>query len=299
MGNLNGYKIYKANSEQWAKYHAIYRLSNFNEWMSLSFQSDIDRYKNVDFCYWIEKEGKRIGGAFIKSNILKCIFVIPPFDDISKLIEVLTLHVNTISDKTEEIIVPDADLRVVEYYKNAGFQLNRIDKLMVCATDEFNVIWEERYEIVAPKIEHVEAMAKLYFDSYSNNKFQYISSQSYDFQLLNVQAYFNHIKAMNIYNTWSSLIFDTISNQFVGACMVGYVNGLPYILDFVVHPEFQRKGIGEKMLQRTLTLLSKNYAAIRLNVTIGNNAEVFYNKLGFVSLAEKGYMTKKVNSKYI
>ncbi|GFZ29979.1 hypothetical protein CSC2_05050 [Clostridium zeae] len=294
MENLKEYRICKANSEQWAKYHAIYRLSNFNEWMSLSFQSDIDRYKNVDFCFWVEKEGKRIGGALIKPNILKCVFVIPPFDDISRLIEVLTLHVNTISNKTEEIVIPDADLRIAEAYNSAGFQLNRIDKLMVCATDEFNVIWEERYKIVAPEIEHVEAMAKLYFNSYSNNKFQYISSQSYDFQLLNVQAYFKHIKAMNITNEWSTLILDTISNKFVGACMVGYVNGLPYILDFVVHPEFQRKGIGAKLLQRTLNLLSKIYPAIRLNVTVGNNAEVFYDKVGFVSLAEKGYMTKKV-----
>jgi ribosomal protein S18 acetylase RimI-like enzyme len=296
LENLNEYKIYKANSEQWAKYHAIYRLSNFNEWMSLSFQSDIDRYKNVDFCYWIEKEGKRIGGAFIKANIIKCIFAIPPFNDISKLIEVLTLHFNIISDETKEIIIPDADLRIVDSYKNAGFQLDRIDKLMVCATDEFNVIWEDRYKIVAPEIEHVDAMAKLYFDSYSNNKFQYISSQSYDFQLLNVQAYFNHINTINITNEWSTLIFDTITNQFIGACMVGYVNDLPYILDFVVHPEFQRKGIGEKMLKRTLNLLSRSYFAIRLNVTVGNNAEDFYDKLGFISLAEKGYMTKKVEA---
>ena len=152
MDYLDEYKIYKANSEEWAKFHAIYRQSNFNEWMSLSFQSDIDRYKNVDFCYWVEKEGKRIGGAVIKLNILKCIFVIPPFNNIRKLIEVLTLHVNSISDETKEIVIPDADLRLIESYKNFGFQLDRIEKLMVCATNEFNVIWEDQYKIIAPKL---------------------------------------------------------------------------------------------------------------------------------------------------
>ncbi|WP_017415482.1 hypothetical protein [Clostridium tunisiense] len=45
MGHLDIYKINRANSEEWSKYHAIYKLSNFNEWMSLSFQSDIERYK--------------------------------------------------------------------------------------------------------------------------------------------------------------------------------------------------------------------------------------------------------------
>ncbi|WP_346889589.1 GNAT family N-acetyltransferase [Clostridium sp. UBA1056] len=293
MDYLDEYKIYKANSEEWAKFHAIYRQSNFNEWMSLSFQSDIDRYKNVDFCYWVEKEGKRIGGAVIKLNILKCIFVIPPFNNIRELIEVLTLHVNSISDETKEIVIPDADLRLIESYKNFGFQLDRIEKLMVCATNEFNVIWEDQYKIIAPQIEHVEAMTKLYFDTYSSNKLQYIASQSYDFQFSSVQVYFKHIKAMNVTNEWSTLIFDTITNQFIGACIVGFVNGLPYILDFVVHPEFQKRGLGAKMIKRTLNLLFRDFPAIRLNVTVGNDAESFYDKLGFVSLAEKGYMIRK------
>jgi ribosomal protein S18 acetylase RimI-like enzyme len=291
---LGEYEIFKASSEDWAKYHAIYKLSNFNEWMSLSFQGDIDRYKNVDFCYWVEKEGKRIGGALIKPNLIKCIFIIPPFSNISELIEALIFYSNSISDETKELIIPDADLRLMEIYNAAGFQLDRTEKLMVCATNEFNVSWEEQYKIITPQIEHVEAMAKLYFDAYSRNKLQYIASQSYDFQFSSVQLYFKHIKAMKVTNEWSTLIFDTITNQFIGACIVGFVNELPYILDFVVHPEFQKRGLGEKMIKRTLNLLARDFPAIRLNVTVGNDAESFYSKLGFTSLAGKGYMSRKI-----
>lgn len=292
MEYLNDYKICKANSEEWARYHAIYRLTNFNEWMSLSFQNDIDRYIKADFCYWITKGNKRIGGAFIKPNMLKCIFTIPPFHNNKDLIEALSLYVESISDKSNPIIVQDADIKLVDYYKNIGFSLERIEKLMVCATNEFNVTWEEQYRIIAPKIEHSEAMAKLYFEAYSHNKLHYIAAQSYDFQVSSVQVYFNHIEAMKVTNEWSTLIYDTITNKFIGACAVGFVNGLPYILDFVLHPEFQRKGLASKMIQRTLNLVFKSYPAIRLNVTVGNDAEVFYDKLGFISLAEKGYMTK-------
>lgn len=294
MIGLNKYKINRANSEEWAKYHAIYRLSNFTEWMSLSFQSDIERYKNLDSCYWIERDSKRIGGALIKPNILKCIFAIPPFHDNKELIEVLTLYVNSISDRSKEIVVPDSDLRLIEDYTSIGYQLQRTEKLMVCATSKFKVTWEDRYKIIAPKIEHAEAMAKLYFNTYSTNGLQYIASQSYDFQVSSVQVYFKHTQALDITNEWSTLILDTNTNKLIGACMVGFVNGLPYILDFVVHPEFQRRGLGTKMLQRTLNLLFKTYPAIRLNVTVGNDAEKFYEKSGFISLAEKGYMIKKV-----
>lgn len=294
MAGLNKYKINTADAEEWAKYHTIYRLSNFNEWMSLSFQSDIERYRNLDSCYWIERDGKRVGGAIIKPNILKCIFNIPPFNDNKELIEVLTSYVNSISDKSKDIVVPDSDLRLIEYYTSIGYELERTEKLMICATSEFNVKWEDRYKIIAPKIEHAEAMAKLYFNTYSTNELQYIASQSYDFQVSNVQVYFKHTQVLDITNEWSTLILDTNTNKLIGACMVGFVNGLPYILDFVVHPEFQRRGLGTKMIQRTLNLLFKSYPAIRLNVTVGNDAEKFYDKSGFISLAEKGYMTKKV-----
>lgn len=85
----------------------------------------------------------------------------------------------------------------------------------------------------------------------------------------------------------ATLILDTKTNKLIGACMIGFINELPYILDFVVYPEFRRRGQGTKMIQRTLNLLYRNYSAIRLNVTVGNNAERFYNELGFLGLAEK------------
>lgn len=294
LGHLDSYKINRANPEEWSKYHAIYRLSNFNEWMSLSFQSDIERYKNLDFCYWVERDGKRVGGALIKPNMLKCIFTIPPFNDNKELIEVLTLYVSSMSDKSKDIVIPDSDSRLMEYYTINGYQMQRTERIMVCATSEFNVIWEERYKIIAPKIEYTEAMAKLYFDTYGTNELQYIASQSYDFQVSNVQGYFKHAQVMDVTNEWSTLILDTKTNKLIGACMVGFINELPYILDFVVHPEFQRRGLGAKMIQRTLNLLYRNYPAIRLNVTVGNNAEIFYNKLGFLGLPEKAYMTREV-----
>lgn len=293
MDNLNEYKIIKAIPEEWARYHAIYRLSNFNEWMSLSFKNDIDRYKKGDCYYWILKDDKRIGGAVIKPNILKCVFTIPPFHNSKELIEILTWHVETISHKGMDIVINDADLRFVEYYKNIGFFLERTEKIMVCPTNEFKVTWEDRYKIIVPEREHSEAMAKLYFEAYSNSKLNYIKTQSYDFQVSNVEVYFDHIKAINVTNEWSTLIYDTVTNKFIGACIVGFVNELPYILDFVVHPDFQRKGLASKMIHRTLNMLFQSYPAIRLNVTVGNDAEVFYDKLGFISLVEAGYMTKK------
>lgn len=294
MEYLDKYKICKADSEEWARYHAIYRLINFNEWMSLSFQSDIDRYAKTNFCYWVILDNKRIGGAFIKPNILKCIFTIPPFHNHNDIIQVLTRYVTTISDKSNPIVVPDADISNVDYYKNSGFSLERIDKLMICPTNEFDIALEERYKFMFPRREYAEEMANLYFQTYSNNKFQHIATQSYEFQVSSVQVFFDHIKSMNVTNEWSTLVYDNVTKKFIGACTVSLVNDLPYILDFVVHPDFQRKGLASKMMRRTLKMFFNNYPAIRLNVTEGNDAEAFYDRLGFISLARKGYMSKLI-----
>ena len=294
MCNLEEYTVCKADSEEWGRYHAIYRLSNFNEWMPLSFQGEIDRYKKADFCYWVIKDNKRIGGAFIKPNMLKCVFVIPPFNNKRILLEKLSLYVDSISVRNQDIQVPDADLKSIEDYESLGYNRNIINKLMVCATNTFHVDWGEEYTVVTPKIEHSGYMAQLYYETYSKSNLSYIAEQSYDFQVSSVNVYFEHIKSANVTNDWSTLIYHVPTKKLIAACTVGLVNGLPYILDFVVHPKFQGYGLATKMMKRTLSLTADNYPAIRLNVTVGNDAEIFYNKLGFISLAEDVQMKRMV-----
>ncbi|SHJ72371.1 Acetyltransferase (GNAT) domain-containing protein [Clostridium amylolyticum] len=286
------YYIYEADAEDWARHHAIYRLSSFNEWMPLSLQGEIQRYNKSNFSYWIVKDNKRIGGALIKSNTIKCIFTIPPFDNYEELIKALVDYVKSRSDGGQEIIVPDANLSMREAYEHSGFKLSRIEKLMVCATNKYPVYWDEKYKVVIPEKQHFEDMAKLYYETYSRSKVEYIASQTYDFQLNSVDIYFKHKEDLKVPDYWSALVYDKSSNKLIAACTVGLVNELPYILDMVVDYGYQRKGIASNLIKRVLNLTHNNYPALRLNVTVGNDAEEFYKKLGFTSLAEKGLMIK-------
>lgn len=72
-----------------------------------------------------------------------------------------------------------------------------------------------------------------------------------------------------------------------------------YQLNFVVHPEYQRRGLATKMMKRTLNLFKNDYPAIRLNITVGNDAEILYNKLGFISLAETALIKKEWHNEKI
>jgi len=285
------YKICKAQAEEWARYYCIYRVSNFNEWFSLSFQEEVDKYKRSEFCYWIvDNDNVKIGGAFIKPNMIKCIFVIPPYDKKKNLIDTIVLYAQSISDKNRGIIVPDVELEDIEHFKRYSFKLDRIQKLMICPTKKIQVTWKENFKVLTPKIQNREKIAELFYESYSNGNFEYNADTSYDSQLAGVQVYFNHIRRNNVPSEWSTLVYDTKSEKLVGACMVGLVNGLPYIIDFVVHSEFQGQKIGTKIMERTLNMFFNKYPYIRLNLIVGNDAESFYNKLGFIGLAKKAYM---------
>lgn len=296
MDSLNiekQYEIIKAEPTEWARYHAIYRLTQFNEWMSLSFERDIDRYKKVDFCYWVIKDNVKVGGALIKPNMLKCVFIIPPFNNEVDMIKNLVEYVQSISCKDSEIIIPDVTLNSYKYYEKCGFKYDRSEKLLVCPTNNYEITWGEEYRAEIPKEEHIKEMAQLYYETYRKSNVPYIAAQNYDFQVNSVEIYFKHRIMTNAPAYWSTLIYDDKNNRLIGACTVGVVNDLPYILDFVVHSEFQRRGIASKMMKRVLALTHNKYPAVRLSVTVGNSAEIFYKKIGFIGLGERMVFIKE------
>lgn len=295
MCNFNEYKIIKADIRQWATYHAIYRLSQLNEWMPLTFKGEIERYIKSDFAYWVVKNNRKIGGALIKPNMLKCVFTIEPFEDKEELSRALIYHTQKISDMNKEIVVPNVDLSLVNLYKSHGFLKERGEKLMICPTGKYNVDFGDEFSYSIPETKHKKEMTQLYYDTYSKSNVPLIAAQSYQFQMNSVDIFFNHVKAMNVPKRWSSLIYHKADNKLVSACTVGLINGFPYILDLVVHPHFQRNGLARKMIMRLLNLANYEYEAVRLCVDTNNDAQLFYKEMGFIGLGETAYMVKRTS----
>jgi len=69
-------------------------------------------------------------------------------------------------------------------------------------------------------------------------------------------------------------------------CLVAYMSILSdgivdaFLLDLVVHPQYQKKGIGKQIVKRAITDIKA--AGIRcIQVTFNNSLEAFYAKCGF------------------
>ena len=82
------------------------------------------------------------------------------------------------------------------------------------------------------------------------------------------------------------LVYDRKTNQLIGASLISIWEEWPNVYDFAVDSSFKGKGIGMNMLKHALTILKENYPVLRLFVTLSNDAELFYHKLGFLAGVE-------------
>ena len=74
----------------------------------------------------------------------------------------------------------------------------------------------------------------------------------------------------------------------VGDKLVGFVRVIGdnsicfYIQDLLIHPDYQRKGIGSSLMNRTMDFIKKNAAAVAfIGLMAAVDAEPFYEKYSF------------------
>lgn len=87
----------------------------------------------------------------------------------------------------------------------------------------------------------------------------------------------------------SSLVRHSQSGAVVGACIVRLSRQItrpevpiPKVSDIAVHPEHRRRKIGTQMIRQALAALAGKFPALRFGVAMGNPAEAFYYRLGFL-----------------
>lgn len=273
----DGFEAIVASQEEFGRYHTIYKLGPSNVWFPVSMQSCMNLYAGFENPYWIYLNGMRIGGALIEPNWFGLYFIISPFEDEFKLLKRLLKLVRKISDPNKPIIAYGIHHQSIPYLQKLGFQIEEMEKLMICATEPYEIIWNEKIYCDTVKENELEEMVDLYYSVYRKSHVESVARKKYEFydELLK-----NQIKEVNL--DYSSIIHDSKTHEIVAACLVQEWEELPFILDIVVNPIYQNQGIGEMMIKKVLHLAKEQYPAVRLSVNPGNPAEYLYHKLGFI-----------------
>lgn len=278
---FDGYTIEKVNGKDFSIYFAVYEIFDINIWFRQSFDVYCSVIEDCDICFWIKKDGCRIGGVLVEPNYMNCLILEAPYDNdydiiIAKLKNILLYW----SDKNKAIIVGGVKPDKVKYYQRAGFKMGESRRCMIRPTEEFEIIWNDDYKLVSPRKEHKDEIRELFVEAFSTERQNNSNAER------QIQYYFDENPENSLVNKASTLVYATKTNQLIGACLISNWEEWPNVYDVAVKPSFQKKGLATNMIKRALTILKEQYPVLRLFVTLGNDAEMVYHKMGFLSGVE-------------
>ncbi|MBU5227244.1 GNAT family N-acetyltransferase [Clostridium senegalense] len=277
-----GYTLARAENQVFSKYYGIYYINNSFEKSYDNVCSIIDRDDN---CFWIIKDGKKIGGVIIEPNYIEGLFLIPPCLDEGIILKKLKKVLVEWSDISKPIEASVVNLHQIEFYKSIGFVRVESGRWMIRPTELFDITWENDFYVCSPNKENELEMGKVLYEAFENNEglnFNY-SLEEYTSW---VKEYFDDNLGKGILNKASTLVYDKHTKELVGLCYISIWKEWPLISQIAVKPGYSGRGIGTNMIKKALTVLNEEYSAIRLYVDIGNNAEDLYYKLGFLKGSE-------------
>ncbi len=276
-----GFQLKKADWKVFSIYFAVYEIYSENLWFRKSFEESTAVLEECDECFWITKEGKKIGGVLLKPNYMNCLFLIPPFREYEKFIEMLKEILLDWSMPRDRIIVGGSKREMKEYFLNQGFTEGISRRCMIKPTEVYDLIWNEDILITSVIEDKTEEICSLFNESYvlsdSNGETDYEKSLKRYFEITR-----NNAAAIEA----STLLYDRETNELIGACLISIWEEWPNIYDIAVKSSYQKKGLAKNMIRRASTVLKNHYPVLRLFVTLGNEAEKVYDSIGFLSGAE-------------
>lgn len=272
-----GFSLEVAEKDEFSKVYAVYCSEDIG--FKNNFEQKMAVVSDDDSCFWIKKDEKIIGGTFLEPNFIEGVFLIPPFDDVYTVLKVIKKILVHWSDKNKDINANVVIPSQVEIYEKLGFRISETGRWMISSTREFEVKWEDKFQVVLPNKEHTEELGKLFYEAFKTSPGQKFSlKERTEF----VEYYFEHNSHIEILNKASSVVFNKETNELIAVCLISEWNEWPLIYDIAVRSDYRGMGIASKLIKKSLTVLKDKYPAIRLYVDGGNDAERIYYDNGFL-----------------
>lgn len=280
----NDFMLKRADKNEFAVHHTIY--SNADLELRYSWNKQISDAADCDNPFWIFYKDKRIGGVVIQPNRLFSLFVETPcsidkFTIISELNKALLLWSDD-KDIAACGIMPDD----IKYYNMLGYKSGTSRRVMIRPTELFKDInFGENVFIKIPTLSDAPEIASLFIESYKGGAdYAAFGEPTLSEAVESVQYILTVYKSNNFLDA-STLVYDKNTNELIGACIAGISgfcdNDFSEIGELAVKPAYRRHGLAQNMLRRALSVLNTISPASILCVTIGNDAESLYYKMGF------------------
>ena len=268
-------KLIKADMALFAIYQTIYSNADIEMWFSWNERLEDTKWA-TDQCYFLELDGKKIGGAVITDEFIINPFLIPPFIDgvafwkyLLKLASRPTIY-GALSEDREILTMFDYTTVLTK-------------QIMVCPSDRMETTLPTGFICRVMDVEtEIEKVAQTLRESFLGGiVYEKTGEQTLDQVVQDIK---DSLEYMNVKN-FSFVIIEIATNKIVGACIAGVGEKNPLGYNFVnnlgVLPEYQGKGLAKHLVSCIVTASHGVAPFVKLCVVEGNSAELLYRQLGF------------------
>lgn len=293
----NGFMLVRADVGEFGIHYAIYvdRDEEFKyNWNKLSQDPYYD-----ENAFWIFKDNKKVGGVVIEPNYSSHFFVESPYIvDKFSIISELNNTLLQWSDKSDKISIYLIHPSDVDFYNRLGYRRRFARRVMIRPTEIFEDIqWKRDLIIKTPTIEDVTEIGKALHKAYKGGiQYEEFCNNTEEDEIENTKMFLERYMATDSLHA-STLVYDKNTNELIAVCLAGKNHEDDYefskINEVAVIPAYRRQGIAENLIKRTLTILKDISPATKLDVSVGNEAEALYYKMGFFPGVQSVCMYKK------
>ncbi len=283
------YSLERADPTTFAIHFTTAELAN-NVWFRQSWNQLGGRFSAEDICFWIKHNQQRIGGVCLEPNLIGCLFLEPPHNNLDQVLFLLKGLLLRWSDPGKPIATQSVNADQLAAYCRIGFRISEIRRVMIRVTESLSVTWPPNYEVRTPTPADAERLATLFHECYAGGS----EARSQADARGNVDYYFQHNTEPAILLKVSTILVDNQSQQVIAACLISLWEGWPLVYDVVVQRKVRGQGLASAMLRHALNTLHTAFPMLRLFVTVGNSSEAVYHNLGFISGPESYWLNLKI-----
>ena len=275
--------VVKADKNIFSVYQTIYSDADTN--LSFDWEKRLSDTTWTNECYWVTQNEQKVGGLLILENTVKFPFLITPFCDRSLFWRVVLRYIKennlTVANLSS---LTDKDVQVLLTF---GYKIDMSRRMMCRPTEKYLLELGNQYETQIPDIKNdVDEMVAVVLSGYKDGIDYQLDGACTEEEARNDILYFfdGYLQTKTLEQ--SVLIREKSTKKLVAFIMSGRHpeenrERFSLIADITVLPEHRGKGIAEYMIKHALAKAVDTSDVLTLCVTVGNNAESLYRKLGF------------------
>ncbi len=281
-----GYTIERAEKHHFSVFQAIYADADIELWYDWKLRLNDTTW--TDNCFWVLLDGRKVGGAIMEGDSVIWPFLVAPFEDRVFFWKAILHHMTVQTGSPVRLVgMLDRDMDVLLSF---GCRIVSMRRMMCRPTEPFDVAPPQGYERRTASREDIPALVQADNEGYAGGIIRELFGEEDREQLAKDFAEVFRIYEETGTTEQFSIVSAKGSTDIAGFCQAGAMayrrndalDDFSSIGSIAVLPAHRNKGLAEYMLKHALNEAHKTSRAMRLAVTVGNNAESLYRRLGFV-----------------